>query len=76
MACFGRSPVVIRARRPNALVRSALTRDQVPDHRACVEITAESHRVNWRLVRWLVAGIAVATEIAAFALWRRSAHEH
>ena len=28
--------------------------------------------MNWRLIRWIVAGIAVTTEIAAFVVWRRS----
>lgn len=36
--------------------------------------------MNWRLIRWVVAGIAVSTEIAAFVVWRRSqrfvAHSH
>jgi hypothetical protein len=28
--------------------------------------------MTWRLIRWVVAGIAVSTEIAAFVVWRRS----
>ena len=58
---------------PGHRYRSALTSDQVQDHHLCVAIAAEIRRVKWRLVRWIVAGIAVATEIAAFVAWRRSA---
>ena len=27
--------------------------------------------MNWRLIRWAIAGLAVVTEVAAFAVWRR-----
>jgi hypothetical protein len=30
--------------------------------------------MNWRVIRWALAGIAVVTEVAAFVMWRR--HQH
>jgi hypothetical protein len=27
--------------------------------------------MNWRVIRWAVAGIAVAAEIIAFVIWRQ-----
>ena len=30
--------------------------------------------MNWRVIRWAVAGIAVAAEVLGFIIWRRRRH--
>lgn len=68
-------PIMFGPEGPGCTYRSALTGDQVQHQHVCVGVAAKIDRVNWRLIRWVVACIAIAAEIAGFVVWRRSARD-
>jgi hypothetical protein len=58
-------PVDLATERHSALAEPIAPPDDAPE-KSCKEPV-----MNWRLIRWAVAGIAVAAEVIAFVIWRQ-----